>query len=100
MPDLTRAAIMDVAYAQEIDRYAGGAASLPRDAARRLPEALKAWERSCTTQARWRARLAPQSVLAVFARWRSRLAAPAWLPSWIRRIPRMLLRRTPESQQA
>jgi transglutaminase-like putative cysteine protease len=83
MPGITRAAIMDVAYAQELDRYAGGAA-LPRDAATHLPEALKAWERSCDSQARWRARLAPQSVLAGFARWRNRLAWPAWMP----RIPK------------
>lgn len=85
MPDLTREAIMDVAHAQELDRYAGGA-RMPRDAAKHLPEALKAWERSCTSQARWRAWLAPQSVLAGVARWRSRLTRPAWLPRipWVR----------------
>jgi hypothetical protein len=83
MPDITRAAIMNVAHAEELDRYAGGA-TLPRDAARHLAEALQAWERSCDGQARWRARLAPQSVLAGFARWRSRLARPTWLPRLLR----------------
>ena len=92
MPDLTRAAIMDVAHAQELDRYAGGA-TLPRDAARHLPEALRAWERSAGGQARWRAWLAPQSVLAGFTRWRGRLSSPGWLP----RIPKF--HRTAGSEQ-
>ncbi len=104
MPDITRAAIMDVAYAQELDRYAGGSATLPRDAARHLPDALKAWERSGSSQARWRAMLAPQSVLVgwsgMLARWRSRLTAPAWLPDWMRRITRIRLRRPASGQQA
>jgi hypothetical protein len=93
MPDVSRATIMDIAYAQELDRYAGGA-TLRRDAAANLAEALQSLERSCPAQARWRARLAPQSVLAGFVRWRSRFTRPAWLP----RIPKV--GRTAGSEQA
>ncbi len=48
-------------------------------------EALQAWERSAGGQARWRAWLAPQSVLAGFTRWRGRLSSPGWRP----RIPKI-----------
>ncbi|HEX4015797.1 MAG TPA: DUF3488 and transglutaminase-like domain-containing protein [Frankiaceae bacterium] len=92
MPDISRATIMDIAYAQELDRYAGGA-TLRRDAAANLAEALQSLERSCPAQARWRAKLAPQSVLAGIVRWRSRLTRPTWLP----RIPK--IRRTAGSEQ-
>ncbi len=86
MPGITRAAIMDVAYAEELDRYAGGA-SLPADAAARLPDALRAWERSRGSQARWRAWLAPQSVIAGFSRWRAKLPWLTWL-TWLTRFSR------------
>jgi transglutaminase-like putative cysteine protease len=72
MPEITRVAIMDVAYAQELDRFGGGGRLRPGVAAG-LPNALRAWERSCDSQARWRAWLAPQSVIADISRWRTRL---------------------------
>ncbi len=68
MPDITRSVILDIAHAQELDRYAGGA-RVPGDAAVRLPQALRAWEHSQVAAVRWRAWLAPPSVLAGLARW-------------------------------
>jgi hypothetical protein len=78
MPEITRSVIMDIAHAEELDRYANGATGVsggagPGDAAARLPQALKSWERSRGAAARWRAWLAPQSMIAGVARWRAAL---------------------------
>ncbi len=77
MPEITRSVIMDVAHAEELDRYAngpgGGGGSGAGDAAARLPQALTSWERSRGAGARWRAWLAPQSMIAGVARWRAAL---------------------------
>jgi transglutaminase-like putative cysteine protease len=90
MPELTRSVLMDLAHAEELDRYANGATggvggvggssgSVSGDAPARLPKALAAWTRSRGAAARWRALLAPQSVLAGISRWRTGVP-------WVKRL--------------
>ncbi len=90
IPDITRSVIMDVAHAEELERYAGGA-QVPGDAAVRLPQALRAWERSQDAATRWRAWLAPPSVIAGLSRWR---AVVGWFggasaPRFTARLPKL-----------
>jgi hypothetical protein len=72
---------------------------VPEGAPSRLAESLVAWERSRGAPARWRAWLAPQSMITSFASWRSR-------QSWLERLsglpvlahlPRLLRVRRPAS---
>jgi transglutaminase-like putative cysteine protease len=73
MPDTTYAVLMEVAYAEELARYAAEG-SRPAEIATQLAAALGAWERSFGRRVRLRALLAPRSMLADIAATGSRLA--------------------------
>jgi hypothetical protein len=99
MPEVTRSAIMDVAHAEELDRYAGGTSDSTA-AATKLPDALRAWERSRGTQARWRAWMIPQSMVNKFAAWRADLRWPSQLRSRAFRVRLAQLRRAGDGEKA
>jgi transglutaminase-like putative cysteine protease len=99
MPETTRAVIEEVAYAEQLDRYAGGA-KVAADTAARLRNGLRSWERYRSARSRWRARLAPQSLISAFSPWRALAAIRGFTQPVVDRMLRLPMKRPAGGEQA